>query len=120
MSLEPGQPSGWNPLLLDDTEENRVFLYGLLSFMLKPSKECESLTPQEESIIRNAIKSVLKTKDRSYRRLSSLRALLAGSERTEGSLIARLDKWVDINNNDFSYYSSLYARTDHFLLHGRS
>jgi type IV secretion system protein VirB4 len=95
MSLEPGQPSGWNPLLLDDTEENRVFLYGLLSFMLKPSKEGESLTPQEEAIIRNAIKSVLKTKDRSYRRLSSLRALLAGSERTEGSLIARLDKWVD-------------------------
>ncbi len=95
MTLEPGEPSGWNPLLLDDTEENRVFLYGLLSFMLKPSKEGENLTPQEEAIIRNAIKSVLKTRDRSYRRLSSLRALLAGSERTEGSLIARLDKWVD-------------------------
>jgi len=95
MALEPGEPSGWNPLLVDDTEENRVFLYGLLSFMLKPSNEGESLTPQEEAIIRNAIKSVLKTKDRSYRRLSSLRALLAGSERTEGSLIARLDKWVD-------------------------
>jgi type IV secretion system protein VirB4 len=95
MALEPGEPSGWNPLLLDDTEENRVFLYGLLSFMLKPTKQGESLSPQEEAIIRNAIKSVLKTKDRSYRRLSSLRALLAGSERTEGSLIARLDKWVD-------------------------
>ncbi|TQN58218.1 VirB4 family type IV secretion/conjugal transfer ATPase [Agrobacterium tumefaciens] len=95
MTLEPGEPSGWNPLLLDDTEENRVFLYRLLSFMLKPAKEGESLTPQEEIIIRTAIKSVLKTKDRSYRRLSSLRALLAGSERTEGSLIARLDKWVD-------------------------
>ena len=95
MTLEPGEPSGWNPLLLDDTEDNRVFLYGLLSFMLKPSKEGENLSPQEEAIIRNAIKSVLKTKDRSYRRLSSLRALLAGSERTEGSLIARLDKWVD-------------------------
>lgn len=95
MTLEPGEPSGWNPLLLDDTEENRVFLYGLLSFMLKPTKEGETLLPQEEAIIRNAIKSVLKTKDRSYRRLSSLRALLAGSERTEGSLIARLDKWVD-------------------------
>lgn len=95
MTLEPGEPSGWNPLLLDDTEENRVFLYQLLSFMLKPSKESESLTPQEETIIRTAIKSVLKTRDRSYRRLSSLRALLAGSERTEGSLIARLDKWVD-------------------------
>ncbi|OOO23171.1 VirB4 family type IV secretion/conjugal transfer ATPase [Agrobacterium pusense] len=95
LTLEPGEPSGWNPLLLDDTKENRVFLYQLLSFMLKPSKEGESLTPQEETIIRTAIKSVLKTKDRSYRRLSSLRALLAGTERTEGSLIARLDKWVD-------------------------
>lgn len=95
MTLEPGEPSEWNPLLLDDTEESRVFLYRLLSFMLKPSKEGESLTPQEEAIIRNAIKSVLRTKDRSYRRLSSLRALLAGSERTGSSLIARLDKWVD-------------------------
>lgn len=95
MTLESGEPSGWNPLLLKDTEQNRVFLYRLLSFMLKPAKEGENLTPQEESIIRNAIKSVLKTKDKSYRRLSSLRALLAGSERTEGSLIARLDKWVD-------------------------
>ncbi|WP_029875113.1 VirB4 family type IV secretion/conjugal transfer ATPase [Rhizobium leguminosarum] len=95
MTLEPGEPAGWNPLLLDDTEENRVFLYRLLSLMLKPSKEGESLTPQEEAIIRSAIKSVLKTKDKSYRRLSSLRALLAGSERTEGSLIARLDKWID-------------------------
>ncbi|QCL98266.1 VirB4 family type IV secretion/conjugal transfer ATPase [Agrobacterium tumefaciens] len=95
MTLEPGEPSGWNPLLLDDTEENRVFLYRLLSFMLRPPQEGESLSPQEETIIRTAIKSVLKTKDRSYRRLSSLRALLAGSERTEGSLIARLDKWVD-------------------------
>jgi type IV secretion system protein VirB4 len=95
MTLEPGEPSGWNPLLLADTEENRVFLYGLLCYMLKPSKKGETLSPQEEAIIRNAIKSVLNTKDRSYRRLSSLRALLAGSERTEGSLIARLDKWVD-------------------------
>ncbi len=95
MTLEPGEPSGWNPLLLDDTEENRVFLYGLLSFMLKPTKAGENLSPQEEAIIRNAIKAVLKTNDRSYRRLSALRALLAGSERTEGSLIARLDKWVD-------------------------
>ncbi|GAB2587284.1 UTRA domain-containing protein [Spirosoma areae] len=35
------------------------------------------------------------------------------------SSVLRLDKRVDTNNNDFSYYSSLYARTDHFLLHGR-
>jgi len=35
------------------------------------------------------------------------------------SPVLRLDKRVDTNNNDFSYYSSLYARTDHFLLHGR-
>ena len=36
-----------------------------------------------------------------------------------GSPVLRLDKRVDTNRNDFSYYSSLYARTDHFLLHGR-
>ena len=36
-----------------------------------------------------------------------------------GSPVLRLDKRVDTNRIDVSYYSSLYARTDHFLLHGR-
>lgn len=36
-----------------------------------------------------------------------------------GSPVLRLDKRVDTNRNEFSYFSSLYARTDHFLLQGR-
>lgn len=38
---------------------------------------------------------------------------------TEGSAVLRLDKRIDTNRTDFSFYSSLYARTDTYLLHGR-
>ncbi|MFD1140725.1 GntR family transcriptional regulator [Larkinella insperata] len=33
--------------------------------------------------------------------------------------LLRLDKRLDTNRPDFSFYSSLYARTDSYLLHGR-
>ncbi|WP_128545818.1 GntR family transcriptional regulator [Larkinella soli] len=36
-----------------------------------------------------------------------------------GSPVLRLDKRIDTNRSDFSFYSSLYARTDSFILHGR-
>ena len=35
------------------------------------------------------------------------------------SPVLRLDKRIDTNRLDFSFYSSLYARTDTYLLHGR-
>jgi type IV secretion system protein VirB4 len=95
LPLEPGEPSGWNPLMMENTEENRVFLYRLISFMLKPNREGESLTPQEEQIIRSAIKQIMSSGDVKFRRMSALRSLLAGSQRTETGLMARLDKWVE-------------------------
>lgn len=33
--------------------------------------------------------------------------------------VLRLDKRLDTNRPDFSFYSSLYARTDRYILHGR-
>jgi DNA-binding GntR family transcriptional regulator len=38
---------------------------------------------------------------------------------TPGSPVLRLDKRIDTNRLDFSFYSSLYARTDAYVLHGR-
>ncbi|MCX8571129.1 VirB4 family type IV secretion/conjugal transfer ATPase [Aminobacter sp. MET-1] len=95
MTLEPGEPSGWNPFSMENNEENRVFLYRLISFMLKPNKEGENLSPQEEQIIRTAIKNIMSTSDPKFRRMSALRSLLSGSQRTEASLQARLEKWID-------------------------
>lgn len=37
----------------------------------------------------------------------------------EGSPVLRLEKRIDTNKSDFSFYSLLYARTDQFLLQGR-
>ncbi|MBO0935800.1 GntR family transcriptional regulator [Fibrella sp. HMF5335] len=36
-----------------------------------------------------------------------------------GNPVLRLDKRIDTNRPEFSFYSSLYAKTDQFLLHGR-
>jgi DNA-binding GntR family transcriptional regulator len=33
--------------------------------------------------------------------------------------VLRLDKRLDTNRPDFSFYSSLYAKTDSYILHGR-
>lgn len=38
---------------------------------------------------------------------------------TEGSPVLRLEKRIDTNKSDFSFFSLLFARTDHFLLQGR-
>jgi DNA-binding GntR family transcriptional regulator len=36
-----------------------------------------------------------------------------------GNPVLRLDKRLDTNRPDFSFYSSLYAKTDSYILHGR-
>lgn len=37
----------------------------------------------------------------------------------KGSPVLRLEKRIDTNKSDFSFFSLLFARTDHFLLQGR-
>jgi len=58
-TLDPGTPTGFNPLMLPDSGENREFLFQLFSFMLKPARVGEILTSSEEQVIRNAIKTVV-------------------------------------------------------------
>lgn len=93
MTLDPGHRSGWNPLMLPDTSQNRSFLMRLLSYMLKPENGT-NLTAQEESIIESSLKTLMKTRDVAMRRLSSLKTLFEGRDRTDRGLSARLDKWI--------------------------
>jgi type IV secretion system protein VirB4 len=91
--LHPGEPSGFNPLVLPDSGGNREFLFQLFGFMLRRS-DGRSLSPTEEMVIRSAIAETL-VAGPDARNLDAFRSLLRGRMRAnEDDLVARLDKWV--------------------------
>ena len=93
-TLDPGTPTGFNPLMLPDNGENREFLFQLFSFMLKPARAGEILTSSEEQVIRNAIKTVV-SGPRQGRNLEAFSSLLRGRiQAGEGDLTSRLESWI--------------------------
>ena len=92
--LTPGEPTGFNPLVLPDTGANREFLFQLFSFMLRPPSAQETLTASEQQVIRNAVNTVLAGGPEG-RTLPEFATLLRGRLRqTDGDLMARLSAWV--------------------------
>jgi len=93
-TLDPGEPTGFNPLMLPDSGENREFLFQLFSFMLKPARVGEILTSSEEQVIRNAIKTVVSGPPQG-RNLEAFSSLLRGRiQAGEGDLMSRLESWI--------------------------
>ena len=87
--LQPGQPTGFNPLQLADTPANRAFLVEWLGALLQPqdSEECRLIVAGVDVAYAN---------DRRFRRLCHFRELLAGNRRPEaGDLAARLEPWIE-------------------------
>jgi type IV secretion system protein VirB4 len=92
--LTPGEPTGFNPLMLPDNGSNREFLFQLFSFMLKPPSLHETLSASEQQVIRNAVNTVLAGGPEG-RTLPEFATLLRGRLRqNEGDLMARLSSWV--------------------------
>ncbi len=93
--LDPGTPTGFNPLMLPDSGENREFLFRLFSFMLKLRREGGAdLTATEEQVIRNAIKTVVSGPENG-RSLDAFQSLLRGRiQAGEGDLASRLEPWI--------------------------
>jgi len=90
--IQPGHPTGFNPLQLEDTPVHRAFLRDWLGQLVKPSNG-ESLSAQDQGIIANAVVANY-TRPESERRLRFLRELFEGHERhDENSLAARLAPW---------------------------
>jgi type IV secretion system protein VirB4 len=86
--LEPGQPTGFNPLQLPDTATNRAFLVEWLGALLAPRDS------EEEKLIAGAV-DVAYDNDPKFRRLRFFRELLAGAKRPEaGDLASRLQPWI--------------------------
>jgi len=86
--LSPGQPTGFNPLQLPGTPENRGFLRDWIGELLQANG------PEELRIVADAVDACFEH-DPSFRRLRYFRELLAGNHRPEeGDLVSRLAPWV--------------------------
>lgn len=89
--LREGEPSGLNPLAIADTPANRAFLRAFIARLVSaPGME---LTPEERSLIADAVDSNFE-QDPSFRRLRYFVELLSGASRSAaGGLAARMARW---------------------------
>lgn len=89
--LRPGQPSGLNPLLLEDNAENRRFLIEWIARLVGGDAP---LTPDEAHQIERAV-GINMAAPRHLRRLGAFAQLLRGGAKPHaGDLGARLAPWV--------------------------
>jgi type IV secretion system protein VirB4 len=86
--IDPSQSCRFNPLLLEDTSENRLFLVDWLKLLV--SVNGEELSAEDMALLNTAISGNYKLA-KSDRRLSNIAAFL-GLE-TNGSLASRLSMW---------------------------
>ncbi len=92
--LTPGTPTGFNPLQLDNTGENREFLLRLLKTMLRRDPS-DSLEQEEEDILERALARLMQ-EPASERNLSNLAGLLTGRSRAgPNDLHSRLRPWIE-------------------------
>ena len=86
--IRAGEPTGFNPLALPDTAENKAFLRDWLGVIL------EANGPEELATISAAVDAAY-SNDASLRRLRHFKELLAGSRRPQpGDLADRLSAWI--------------------------
>lgn len=99
--LQPGTPTGLNPLLLADTGENRAFLVDWLEALL--TSDSGGLTSDERSIIADGVEANFDQAP-ALRRLGAFRDLLRGSRRpAAGDLFSRLSRWCSGGEYAFAF-----------------
>ncbi|ULJ75906.1 VirB4 family type IV secretion system protein [Rhizobium gallicum] len=92
--LSPGTPTGFNPLQLKNTGENREFLLRLLKAMLRRG-DGSAFDRQEEDILERAVVRLMQEPS-SQRNLSNLAGLLTGRSRAgPNDLYSRLRPWIE-------------------------
>ncbi len=95
--VRSGEPSGFNPMALDDTPVNRAFLRDWLSVLLNANG------PEEEATITQAVDAAF-ANDASLRRLRHFKELLSGSRRPQpGDLADRLSAWIENGENGWLF-----------------
>jgi type IV secretion system protein VirB4 len=88
-TISKGEPSGFNPLQLDDTDANRAFLFDWFSLLL--TAHDEELTADDAAIIHDAVRVnyTLDHRDRTLRNVAP-----SFGKGGAGSLRARIDLWI--------------------------
>ncbi len=87
--ITAGQSTGFNPLALVDSAENRAFLRDWLGVLLAATG------PEELVMVAGAVDAAY-ANDAALRRLTHFRELLAGSRKPQpGDLASRLDPWLE-------------------------
>lgn len=95
LSLESGQPTGFNPFQLENTESNRIFLNKLVCLLLEQTGE--KVTVSDQAKVQLGIETVMRM-PREMRRLSTVLQNItegASKEERENSIHKRLAQWVD-------------------------
>jgi type IV secretion system protein VirB4 len=89
--LRTGEPSGLNPLLLDDTPDNRQFLLAWLGRLVTPNGQ--ALSTEDLARLKDAVDANMAA-PRAFRRLEHFSQLLHGDQRPHaGDLRSRLAPW---------------------------
>lgn len=92
--LSPSTPTGFNPLQLPNTAENREFLLRLLKAMLSAGDRLD-FTQEEEDTLEDALARLM-NEPTNERNLANLANLLMGRARANANdLFSRLRPWVD-------------------------
>jgi len=100
--INPGEPTGFNPLALPDTPTNKAFLRDWLGVLL------EADGPEEYAIISAAVDAAY-ANDASLRRLRHFKELLAGAKRPQpGDLADRLGAWIGAAKGDSGEHAWLF------------
>ncbi len=106
--------TGWNPLQLDDTEQNRLFLRKLFAFMAQDYNDNgvpKPLSTAEENKIKDVVDAVY-SYDKHLRRLRNFIGLFGMAE--NNNLAERMAKWV----NDGHYANIFDNEDDNFSIEG--
>lgn len=100
--INPGEPTGFNPLALPDTPSNRAFLRDWLGVLLKAEG------PEEYATLSAAVDATYANAP-NLRRLRHFKELLAGARRPEpGDLADRLSAWIGTASGDGGEHAWLF------------
>lgn len=102
--LQPGVQTGFAPLQLDDTPENRSFVDTLLQYLLKPDNG--TLEPAEIRVIGDAVDQIFRI-PKERRVFSMLPEVLRGRlQPGMNDLTQRLEPWLDTKSRGWLFNNS--------------
>lgn len=89
--IKIGEPTGFNPFLLENTAENRTFLAQLIHSILNNLGDNQTTTASENREIEEAIEQIMRTKDKSVVDIEGFANLLPDGD---NSVKQRLYQWT--------------------------